>query len=222
MTPPPLFLSPRLEGVPSHDAVCWWAWPQAVLDVALEDHPVGLGESKGLIVGDQGVAIRNEPVWKLNLVWFWDILTFTYFADWHKSWTHYKERSWKWHLSCVLGASPLFWSPFCFHLPGEYWSVYGASILIYYGKSWPGVLGHGHATPGEYSVGRLVRDIDPESQLVTNPHSIHLLTPWVQDRYPWGRGLRSWCDTQVWSLTQFFSVGFLQNQWKVSYLQTCY
>ena len=105
--------------------------------------------------------------------------------------------------------SPLFWSPFCSHSPGEYWRVYGASILINDGESGPGVLGHGHATPSKYSVGRLVRDIDPECQLVTDPDSVHLLTPWVQDGDPWGRGLRSWCDTQVWSLTQFFSVGFL-------------
>ena len=67
MTPPPLFLSPRLEGVSPHDAVCWWAWPQAVLDVALKDHPIGLGESEGLVVGDQSVAIRDEPVKKFEL-----------------------------------------------------------------------------------------------------------------------------------------------------------
>ena len=67
MTPPPLFLSPRLERVSPHDAVCWWAWPQAVLDVALEDHPVGLGESESLVVGDQSVAIRDEPVRKFEL-----------------------------------------------------------------------------------------------------------------------------------------------------------
>ena len=67
MTPPPLFLSPRLKGIPSHDAVGWWAWPQAVLDVALKDHPVGLCESEGLVVGDQSVAIRDEPVRKFEL-----------------------------------------------------------------------------------------------------------------------------------------------------------
>ena len=67
MTPPPLFLSPRLKGVPSNNAVGWWAWPQAVLDVALKDHPVGLGETEGLVVGDQGVAIRDEPVRKFEL-----------------------------------------------------------------------------------------------------------------------------------------------------------
>ena len=70
MTTPPLFLSPRLKGIPSHDAVCWWAWPKAVLDVALKDHPIGLSETEGLIVRDQGIAVRDEPVriFKVDLI----------------------------------------------------------------------------------------------------------------------------------------------------------
>ena len=94
--------------------------PEAVLDVALEDDPVGLGEPEGLVVGDEGVAVGHEP--------------------------------------------------------GEDGGVDGASVLVDDGERRPGVLGHGHAAPGEDAVRGLVGDLDAERQLVANSHRLNLRT----------------------------------------------
>ena len=50
-------LVPRLRRGPSYRL----ARSQAVLDVALEDDTVGLGESEGLVHADQGIALGREP-----------------------------------------------------------------------------------------------------------------------------------------------------------------
>ena len=49
-------------------------------------------------------------------------------------------------------------------------------------------------SPGEYSVRSLLGYFDPEGQAVSDPHSLDLLLPGVQDPDPRGRSLRGGGD----------------------------
>lgn len=73
--------------------------------------------------------------------------------------------------------------------------VDGTSLIVNDGESGSGIFGHGHAATSKYAIGRLVGNLDAESQPIANSHRLYLLLSAIQNSNAWSGSLGSRSDT---------------------------
>ena len=73
--------------------------------------------------------------------------------------------------------------------------VDGTSLIVNDGESGSGIFGHGHAATSKYAIGRLVGNLDAESQPIANSHRLYLLLSAIQNSNTWSGSLGSRSDT---------------------------